>query len=73
MSEQKPKPSDDNLEFLKTAIHDLNNHLGIVMATAELLRMGPAEGRSQSRLAMIESKAQEASTILKEISRRYFG
>jgi hypothetical protein len=71
MSDEKPLPAPE-IEYLRTAIHDLNNHLGIMMATAELLQMGMPDGRSRSRLEVIESKALEAREILKEMSRRYF-
>lgn len=71
MSEEKPRPEDD-LEFLKTAIHDLNNRVGVVLATAELLQMDLAEGRSRTRSELVEKKALEAREILRQMSDRYF-
>lgn len=73
MTENKQQPgNEDEAEFLKTAIHDLNNRVGVVLATAELLQMEMGEGKSRTRCETIEKKALEAREILKRLSDRYF-
>ena len=71
MNEGSAIPEED-LEFLKTAIHDLNNRVGVVLATSELLQMNMTEGESQTRSALIEKKALEARDILRKLAERYF-
>ena len=62
----------DDLEYLKAAIHDLNNRIGVILATSELLEMDAAAGKPKNRCRVIEEKAMEARDILLGISRRYF-
>jgi hypothetical protein len=63
---------NDDLEYLRTAIHDLNNRIGVILATSELLLMDAAEGKPRSRCQMIEQKAMEAREILLGVAHRYF-
>ena len=62
----------DDLEYLKTAIHDLNNRIGVILATSELLQLDASDGKPKSRCQLIEQKAMEARDILLGMSRRYF-
>jgi hypothetical protein len=63
---------EEELEYLRTAIHDLNNRVGVVLATSELLQMGMTEGKPLTRSALIEKKALEARDILQKLAARYF-
>ena len=71
MNEGRTIP-DEELEFLKTAIHDLNNRVGVVLATSELLQMSMTEGKSLTRATLIEKKALEAREILQRLGQHYF-
>ena len=71
MNEGRTIPEED-LEFLKTAIHDLNNRVGVVLATSELLQMSMTESKAQTRAALIEKKSLEAREILQRLAERYF-
>ena len=71
MSEDKA-PSDEELEFLRKAIHDLNNRVGVILTSSELLQLDMAEGKPRSRCELIEKKSLEAREILSQMSQRYF-
>ena len=62
-------PPDDR-EFLRLAIHDLNNCIGVILASAELLGLEIAEEKPRYRIAVVEEKAQQARRIVQEISAR---
>ena len=65
-------PDSGSLEYLRTAIHDLNNRVGVILATSELLQMDVTDEKAQRRSSMIEQKALEAREILIGMSRHYF-
>ncbi len=65
-------PSTDELEYLKTAIHDLNNRVGVILTSSELLLMDAPEGKTRDRYGVIEQKALEAREILRGMSKRFF-
>ena len=71
MNEGRTIPEEE-LEFLKSAIHDLTNCVGVVLATSELLQMSMTEVKSQTRTVVIEKKALEAREILQRLAERYF-
>ena len=65
-------PSTEELEYLKQAIHDLNNKIGVILTSSELLQLDAAEGKAKSRYELIEQKALDAREILSQMARRYF-
>ena len=65
-------PPESELKFLRDAIHDLNNRVGVILATSELLQLDAAEGKPKSRCQLIEQKSLEAREILLGMSERYF-
>ena len=65
-------PSAEDLDYLRTAIHDLNNRVGVILTSSELLQMDVPEGKARSRSELIEMKALEAREILSQMSLRYF-
>ena len=66
-----PTTSQD-LAALKKWLHDLNNRMGAILATAELMQMDPLSPQAEKRRQTIEDKALEASEIVREISNHYF-
>ena len=65
-------PSSEELEYLRAAIHDLNNRVGVILTSSELLKLDAAEGQLKARYEVIEQKALEAREILRGMSHRYF-
>ena len=47
-------------------LHDLNNHLGIILANAELLQLEQLSARAQERRKLIEEKSLELRQILRD-------
>ena len=64
--------STEELEYLKKAIHDLNNKIGVILTSSELLQLDAAEGKAKSRYELIEQKALDAREILSQMAQRYF-
>jgi signal transduction histidine kinase len=62
----------DDQEFLKLAIHDLNNCLSVILASAELLELEISDQKPRRRIEVVEQKAEEARRILEELSIRTF-
>ncbi len=62
-------PLDDR-EFLRLAIHDLNNCIGVILASAELLGLEVSDEKPRYRITVVEEKAQQARRIIQEISSR---
>ena len=65
-------PSTEELEYLRIAIHDLNNRVGVILTSSELLQLDAVEGKAKTRCEVIEQKALEAREILRGMSKRYF-
>ena len=65
-------PELGDLEYLRKAIHDLNNLVGVMLATSELLQLDVTDEKAKRRSNMIEQKALDAREILVGLSRRYF-
>jgi hypothetical protein len=59
-------------DYLRKAVHDLNNSVGVILTSSELLQLDLVDDRSKSRCGLIEQKALEARQILAEISHRCF-
>ena len=64
--------TEDELKLLRKSIHDLNNRIGVILATAELLQLEQLEGRTLERSKLIEGKALEVRDILRNLSEQYF-
>jgi len=65
-----PTPSD--LAPLKQWLHDVNNRVGVILATAELLQLEQLPPQAPSRRQTMEDKALEVREILRAISDLYF-
>jgi len=57
---------------LRKWIHDLNNRVGVILATAELLQTESLSPQAVDRRQAIEDKALEVREILQAISDHYF-
>ena len=49
-------------------IHDLNNRVGTILATAELLQMEKLSPKAMDRSKLIETKALELRDLIRQIS-----
>jgi hypothetical protein len=57
---------------LRKWIHDLNNRVGVILATSELLQTESLSAQALDRRQTIEDKALEVREILQAISDHYF-
>ena len=64
MSEQDVLP-------LRKWLHDLNNRMGTILATAELLQMEQLTPKASERSRLIEAKALEVREIIRQIADHY--
>lgn len=60
------------LAALRKWIHDLNNHVGVILLTAELLQLDQLPPKASERGKAIEDSALEARGILQAMSAHYF-
>jgi hypothetical protein len=60
----------DNLALRKW-LHDLNNRVGTILATAELLQMEQLPAKANERSRLIENKALEVREIIRNIQERF--
>jgi len=63
--------TDDELLPLKKWLHDLNNRMGTILATAELLQMEQLTPKATERSRLIETKALEVREIVRQIADHY--
>jgi hypothetical protein len=63
--------TEEELKVLRKSIHDLNNRVGVILATAELLQMEQLAGKALERSKLIEGKALEVREILRGLSEEY--
>jgi len=63
--------SDEEYEPLKKWIHDLNNRVGIILATAELLQLEQLSPRAAERRTQIEQEALAVRELLRKIADHY--
>jgi hypothetical protein len=61
-----------DLNPLRKWLHDVNNRVGVILASAELLQMDPLPPQAASRCKAIEDQALEMREILRAISDHYF-
>ena len=60
-----------DLENLRKWIHQVNNHVGVILATAELLQLDHLTPRVADRCRTIEAKAIEVRDVLRLMSDQY--
>ena len=63
---------DERLKPLRKSLHDLNNRVGVILATAELLQLEQLSPKAMERSRVIEQKALEVRDILRSIGEQYF-
>ena len=64
--------SSQDLDALKKWLHDVNNRVGVILATAELLQLESLSNQAATRRQVIEDQAMEMREVLRAISDRYF-
>lgn len=64
--------SSQDLDALKKWLHEISNHVGVILTTAELLQLENLSPQAGTRRQTIEDKAVEVREILRAISVRYF-
>lgn len=64
--------SSQDLDALKKWLHEISNHVGVILTTAELLQLEKLSSQAGTRRQTIEDKALEVREILLAISARYF-
>ena len=64
--------SSQDLDALKKWLHEISNHVGVILTTAELLELEDLSQGAGTRRQTIEDKAVEVREILRAISARYF-
>lgn len=65
-------PASSDLSALRNWLHDVNNRVGAILASAELLQLEQLPPRAAERRQTIEDKALEVRDILRAISDHYF-
>ena len=61
-----------DLQPLRQCIHDLNNRVGVILTTSELLQLEQLSPKASDRTRTIESKALEVKELLRSLADRYF-
>jgi len=65
-------PASSDLSALRNWLHDVNNRMGAILASAELLQLEQLPPQAAERRQTIEDKALEVREILRAISDHYF-
>lgn len=65
-------PASSDLSALRNWLHDVNNRMGAILASAELLQLEKLPPQAAERRQTIEDKALEVRDILRAISDHYF-
>jgi len=60
-----------DLQPLRKWIHDLNNRVGVILTTSELLQLEQLSPRASDRTRTIESKAHEVRDLLRSMADHY--
>lgn len=68
MSVEHPAPDPAEL---RKCLHDLNNRLGALLATTELLKLEQLSSRAAQRRQTIEDVALEIRDIVRSLTDRY--
>jgi hypothetical protein len=65
------KMVEPGLQPLRKWIHDLNNTVGVILASVELLQLEELSPKAAERSRTIEQKALEARALLLNVADRY--
>jgi hypothetical protein len=65
-------PLSPEMAALKKWLHDVNNRLGVILTTAELLQYEGLSPGAATRRQTIEDSALEIRKIIREIADHYF-
>ena len=68
MSDERTSPDP---AALRKWLHDANNRIGVILASAELLQLDHLSARSVERCLTIESASLEVREILRAMSEHY--
>lgn len=60
-----------DLKPLRQWIHDLNNRVGVILTTSELLQLEQLSPKASDRTRTIESKALEVRELLRSMADHY--
>jgi hypothetical protein len=60
-----------DLKPLRKWIHDLNNRVGVILNTSELLQLEQLSPKASDRTRTIESKALEVRELLRSMADHY--
>ena len=60
-----------DLKPLRQWIHDLNNRVGVILTTSELLQLEQLSPKATDRTRTIESKALEVRDLLRNMADHY--
>ena len=71
-SDENSQLAAEDDEYLRKVVHDLNNCVGVILASSELLQMGELEDKARKRCGLIEAKSLESREILSRLAQRYF-
>ena len=63
--------TDEKLEPLKKWVHDLNNCVGIILASAELLQLEQLPPKASERTRNIEHEAVTMRELLRKVAGHY--
>lgn len=63
---------ETDLQPLREWIHKLNNQVGVILATSELLQMEQLSPKGAERTRNIENKALEMRELLRAVADHYF-
>jgi hypothetical protein len=59
--------TEADIQQLRKLLHDVNNRVGTILATAELLQMEQLSPKAADRSRLIENKALELRDIVRQI------
>ena len=68
MADDKAAP---DMNELRKWLHQVNNHVAVILATAELMQLDPLPPGVAERCHTIETKAMEVRGVLRSISDHY--
>jgi hypothetical protein len=64
-------PASQDLQPLRKWLHDLNNRVGTILSTTELMQMEVLSPQAEKRRQIIEEKTLEAGEIIRAIADHY--
>ena len=63
--------TEQDVLLLRKWLHDLNNQVGTILATAEFLQMEQLTPKASERSRLIESKTLEVRELIRQISEHF--